>query len=325
MNIEVRHLRMLCAIADAGSLSRAAADLGLSQPSVTSALRRLEAHVAGRLFWRSHRGVEPTELGIRLISRARIALAEVDQLEGELSARRFGGPLRIGISQMSCTPQIIANLDAAFGASTTFSVDGSTAVLAHELKHRRHDLSVVVVSEDNKRELPGDVHVRVIQPSVPVFVALPERHRLAGCTEVELADLASDAWVGPPGADDGSLAELRAACADAGFVPNVRFVVPAGVGRSIVTQTDAVQLVEPASPETPGLVTRPLVGDPIRLRLVLAWQRDDVRRDAPDIAHRAAMSAYTQFARSSPVYVDWWRRSRAEKSWAKQLDPVFAD
>ncbi len=59
MELEVRHLRALCAIADAGSLHQAARRLGVSQPSLTTQLRRIENVLGAELFRRERTGCPP--------------------------------------------------------------------------------------------------------------------------------------------------------------------------------------------------------------------------------------------------------------------------
>lgn len=56
----MRHLRALCAIADAGSLHQAARRLGVSQPSLTTQLRRIENSLGAELFRRERTGCRPT-------------------------------------------------------------------------------------------------------------------------------------------------------------------------------------------------------------------------------------------------------------------------
>lgn len=63
----------------------------------------------------------------------------------------------------------------------------------------------------------------MLLPWIPVFVGLPARHPLAGRAAVDLADLADEAWIGPPGPEDGSPTSLRAAAHRAGFTPRIRF------------------------------------------------------------------------------------------------------
>lgn len=56
----MRHLRALCAIADTGSLHRAARTLGVSQPALTTQLRRIENALGAELFSRGRTGCRPT-------------------------------------------------------------------------------------------------------------------------------------------------------------------------------------------------------------------------------------------------------------------------
>ncbi|MET9972023.1 LysR family transcriptional regulator, partial [Streptomyces sp. NPDC006356] len=68
MELELRHLRVLCAVADAGSVGRAAADLGYSQPAVSTQLRRIEGHFGEPLFERGPTGVRPTSYGVEVVA-----------------------------------------------------------------------------------------------------------------------------------------------------------------------------------------------------------------------------------------------------------------
>lgn len=67
----MRHLRALCAIADTGSLHQAARRLGVSQPSLTTQLRRIENTLGAELFSRERTGCRPTLLGRAVLGRAR--------------------------------------------------------------------------------------------------------------------------------------------------------------------------------------------------------------------------------------------------------------
>ncbi|MCO1657009.1 LysR family transcriptional regulator [Pseudonocardia humida] len=94
MDIELRHLRCLVAIVDAGGFTGAAADLGVSQPSVSRALAALEDALGVRLLRRTSREVALTAAGERVLVRARRVLAEVEDLARE--ARSGRGRLRVG-------------------------------------------------------------------------------------------------------------------------------------------------------------------------------------------------------------------------------------
>jgi LysR family transcriptional regulator for metE and metH len=79
--LDVRDLRLVVALSSAGSTTRAAAVLHLSQPAVSRALLLTEEKVGAKLFARTARGLLATAAGERLIDGARPLLAELVDLE----------------------------------------------------------------------------------------------------------------------------------------------------------------------------------------------------------------------------------------------------
>ncbi|MFJ5986696.1 LysR family transcriptional regulator [Lentzea sp. NPDC092896] len=304
MELEIRHLRAICAIGDAGSLSRAATQLGISQPSLTTLLQRVERMVGGTLFDRGRSGAAPTPLGAQMLQRARLLLVELEAFGSDTAGR--GGPVRFGSVHMECVAALYSRLEEVLD-DVTLVVDPSSTGLALALANGHLDAAVIAVDEEGDLGLPRGVAQRVVVPWVPVYIALPAAHPLAHRTEVDLADLAGDAWVGPPGAEDGSLTALRAACRAAGFVPRVRFEVPSGAGRQLIAAGKAVQLVEPTSQGGPGVVVRPLAGSPMRMRLVFAWRRDRLTWSQASRVFAEVLTAYSDQALASPVLRPWWQ------------------
>jgi DNA-binding transcriptional LysR family regulator len=93
MKVELRQLRCLVAIAEAGTFTDAGIELGMSQAAVSRAVAGLEAELGVRLLRRTTRQVAATAAGARVIARARRILAEVGELErtaGEQSELRVG-------------------------------------------------------------------------------------------------------------------------------------------------------------------------------------------------------------------------------------------
>ncbi|MGB8943558.1 MAG: LysR family transcriptional regulator, partial [Streptomyces sp.] len=88
MDLELRHLKTIRAIADAGSLTKAATALGLAQPALSAQLKRIERALGGELFERGRHGVRATALGEFVLARARVVLPAVSGLREE--ALRFG-------------------------------------------------------------------------------------------------------------------------------------------------------------------------------------------------------------------------------------------
>ncbi|WP_066799594.1 LysR substrate-binding domain-containing protein [Sphingomonas soli] len=78
--METRRLEYFIRIADAGSINRAAAALGIAQPALSQQLAILESELKLELFTRSHSGVSLTEAGRRLYPRAQILLRYFDAL-----------------------------------------------------------------------------------------------------------------------------------------------------------------------------------------------------------------------------------------------------
>lgn len=80
MDVELRHLRCLVAIADAGTFTDAAIDLGISQAAVSRNVLALENALGVRLLHRTSREVSPTTAGVRVLAHARQVLAAADAL-----------------------------------------------------------------------------------------------------------------------------------------------------------------------------------------------------------------------------------------------------
>jgi DNA-binding transcriptional LysR family regulator len=86
--MKVQHIQILVAIADHGSLRAAAAALGKSQPALTQALQQAEEELGVAIFNRTSRGVEMTEIGERILTRARTIASEIGRLDEEVAQLR---------------------------------------------------------------------------------------------------------------------------------------------------------------------------------------------------------------------------------------------
>lgn len=109
----IRHLTVFAAVAEQGSMSAAAKHLYLSQPTVSQAIRELEAHYNGLLFERLGKKLYLTERGKLLLPHAREMIRQFQQLEelmqnqGQSSTLKLGSTLTVG----TClTPSIILDL-----------------------------------------------------------------------------------------------------------------------------------------------------------------------------------------------------------------------
>src|SRR5262245_20852025 len=86
-DLDLNLLRVFVVVAAAGSVTRAAAQLYLTQPAISAALRRLQSSVGAPLFARSGRGLHLTARGQRLYASARPLLQSL--VDAALSPPRF--------------------------------------------------------------------------------------------------------------------------------------------------------------------------------------------------------------------------------------------
>ncbi len=117
--LKMRHLLLLEALGEAGSLNKAAARVHITQPAATLALADIESAVGTQLFVRSSRGLLATATGSVVIAHARRILATVDQAQDNLLALADGseGIVRIGTlmpPSMDLLPASIAAIKARF-------------------------------------------------------------------------------------------------------------------------------------------------------------------------------------------------------------------
>lgn len=88
MGVDLRQIRYLVAVVEAGTISKAATRLYVSQPALTMSLQKLEQAVGVPLLYRHHRGVELTRAGEAFVARAAMALEVVE--DATATARRVG-------------------------------------------------------------------------------------------------------------------------------------------------------------------------------------------------------------------------------------------
>ncbi|WP_171011896.1 LysR family transcriptional regulator [Pseudomonas sp. 2FE] len=102
LRLEIKHLRLVAAIAETANLTRAAQALCLSQPALSKQLAELEERLGFALFYRTKRAMILTEPGALLDTQARLILGQVAELESQLHqyAKGDSGKLRISIDRV---------------------------------------------------------------------------------------------------------------------------------------------------------------------------------------------------------------------------------
>ncbi|MGH3716445.1 MAG: LysR substrate-binding domain-containing protein [Micromonosporaceae bacterium] len=308
MNLELRHLRVVCAIAESGSLTKAAASLGLAQPALTAQLHRIEHALGGVLFERGRQGSRPTALGELVLARAKVLLPAARELQEEAVRLAHAGPARyrIGAVNGPLLGGLVHRLSAEQpDAPITIHPAWSAAELISRVAEATLDYAIVGVCGNAEPEGGADLVWRVLAVD-PVFVLLPEKHPLAGEPEVELALLADARWGATPG--DGCFGDCFVkACAAAGFSPRPLYEADVAGCTDLVLAGEAVALCQPTFRLTPGLVTVPLAGTPLRWRHLIGWHPQAPAAVLGDRIAQHAVAAYQEAVDRSPRYTRWLR------------------
>ena len=197
VDLEVRELRYFVAVAEERNFGRAAQRLGIAQPPLSRAIRRMESRLGVVLFDRSTRHVDLTPAGTVLLDEARVALDAVEAAGRR--ARRAGQP----------APKLVVAVKAGGGGELL------TRILDRYAAQPGHPPAEVVVGKwgDPPRML-RDGRADVALLTLPVeppgiaseplvseqrMLAMHARHRLAGYAQVSRADFAGETFPCVPG------------------------------------------------------------------------------------------------------------------------------
>lgn len=197
--LKFRHLTLLTAIAEHGSIVRAAEALHLTQPAATRSLRELEDLVDARLFDRGPRGMTPTRYGAALVGHARVVLAEVRRAGEHLAELREGqagtvtvGTLLAGTSVL--LPRAVAALKRERPRITVVVREATFDVLYPQLLAGEVD---VVVGRISPPPEPGRVRSHTLYHE-PIRLIARRGHPLAGAgQDLALADTVGFPWILP--------------------------------------------------------------------------------------------------------------------------------
>ena len=198
--LKVRQLATLVAIADAGSLRRAALALGVSQPALSKALRELEAGVGRRLFIRSQHGLAATLHGTAMVDYSRRLLRDVDTIAATIEAIDTGaaGRLRLGVIPYVSSDwlrTVAASLvDASHPVALRIS-EGATDGLLDALRRRELDCAVVRITPQSAGD---DLVWRPLFEQTLRIVVRTGHPLLRRGARLALDDLTTHQWLLPP-------------------------------------------------------------------------------------------------------------------------------
>ncbi|MFC8518368.1 LysR substrate-binding domain-containing protein [Streptomyces sp. NPDC057257] len=313
MDLEVRHLRALCAIADTGSLHRAARQLGVAQPSLSTQLRRIEQELGGALFVRARTGCRPTPLGRLVLSRARPLVAEMRSLVSEARAAATGDTeLRVGSTASKALAGWLRRLRAR-GQDPTLHMNVSPNALLRMVADGQLDVAFVHEVEGCPLRIPEGLRLRVLIDREPQFVSLPADHPAAAHPVVHVRELADDRWMIDPTVD-GEWDAVQRMFRAAGISPHVLHG-DYHTAAALVATGEVVTVCQPTALSRPDTAVRRLHGDPLGVRLLLA-ARTETDLDG---ALPALEEAYRETAHQSAAYREWLEHETATATHAPAL------
>jgi LysR family transcriptional regulator, pca operon transcriptional activator len=198
-SLKLRHLRLLLALDELGTITGAASVIGISQVAASKALAELEAGINAKLFERLRGGLQPTEACLRLLESGRRIIGEIKVLGEEFMMLDQGlkGRVRIGIQTQTSQP-FLARTTVAFKRAypliTVEFVSASMLDLANELS--RSELQFVI----GQHSLAG-LHPSLMSqeiPSEPIVVVRGAQSGTPHQDVTTLAELMDYPWCLPP-------------------------------------------------------------------------------------------------------------------------------
>jgi DNA-binding transcriptional LysR family regulator len=189
-------LRALHAVARTGNMTRAAEELGTTQPAVSHALRGLERELGVTLLHRRRDGVALTAAGRAVHERAAAILAELEGLREDAAQERArtGGRLRVGVIgsvNERLLPEIVRAFSEQHGDVTLGVLEGSDAEVLEWLQTGAVDVATLT------SPAPGVSTTPLARDDMLAIV--PAGHRLAAQPAIALSDLAADPFIMPTG------------------------------------------------------------------------------------------------------------------------------
>ncbi|NDR59359.1 LysR family transcriptional regulator [Aliiruegeria sabulilitoris] len=197
MHVELRHLRTIKAIHEAGGLARAADMLNITQSALSHQVKGLEDQAGMELFVRRSKPLKLSAAGLRMLRTAERVLPEMAALEEEFDGLRTGksGRLHIAIECHACFEWLFPVLEEFRKAWPDVDVDIRPGLAFDALPALwKEEVDVVISSDPEKLE---GVTFNPLFDYSPVFVA-SSRHPLADRPFIDAEDFRSETLITYP-------------------------------------------------------------------------------------------------------------------------------
>lgn len=275
--MNLRDLAYLLAVADHRHFGKAAEACFVSQPTLSTQIRKLEEELGVVLIERAPRRIMLTAIGRDVVERARRILADVEQLKD--AARREtdpeAGTLRLGVFPTLgpyLLPHLVPHLRERFARLQLLLVEEKSDEIIARLRDGRLDAGLLALPLHDDRLQWQELFTE------PFVLAVPEQHALAARDALSLHDLADERLLllqeGHCLRDQAlDVCRLAGASETTGFqatsLETLRQMVAAGVGVTLLPQL----AVTPPVPASGNMRLIPFATEPPSRRIALVWRR----------------------------------------------------
>ena len=296
MYVELRHLRTIRAIQQAGGLARAAEVLNMTQSALSHQVKGLEDQAGMELFVRRSKPMRLSAAGLRMLRAAERILPEIDAMEEEFRALRAGrtGRLHIAIECHACFDWLFPVLEMFRHAWPEIDVDIRAGLAFDALPAlNREDVDLVISSD---REPPPGILFNPLFDYHPTFVG-SSQNALAAKEFITAEDFRDQVLITYPVSRD-KLDIFTEVLTPAKVEPRAQrtaeltavILMLVGSNRGVAVLPDWVMREVKTNAD---YVTRPLGPEVVTKRMYAATREEDAAK--PYIAH------FLRLARSEPV------------------------
>ncbi len=167
--MDLSHLKAFCTVVEAGSISRAAKELFVTQPAISLKIQELEEYYKVQLLDRTNRGIKPTEIGLYVYNEAQKMQALMASIKREIELQRnpteelnIGASTTLGNFALPCTMFVFR--EKFPGYQVNIEISNATKVM-EKIVSRRVELALIEgpISKTWKDRLASeDIHCRAI-------------------------------------------------------------------------------------------------------------------------------------------------------------------
>jgi LysR family transcriptional regulator, regulator for metE and metH len=260
VKLEIRHLKLLAAVADEGSVTEAGKRLHVTQSALSHQLRDAEEKLGAALFLRLGKKMVLTPAGEKLLESARRVLDELHSAESQVEGLNGGtrGVVRVSTECYTCyhwLPPVLKKFHAKFPRVEVDIVLEATSRPIEALLEGRLDVAVA-------NTVPRNKSLRLTPTCEDeMFMVMGPRHRLAATSHIEPRDLAGETVFCYPPKEESTL--LLKVLRPAGIEPERIVTIPltesilemasAGLGVALMANWAIARYVQ-----TGRIVARPL-------------------------------------------------------------------